>query len=177
MLLMFALSGVSRWGAQGARTPPKPQRHTIDNFTISESMCGIHVRMVNIISGVLVMPCQHPSPMHFLWRKRSTMGLYRAHTAGHLTRCPNTMNINRKYNLSFTSYKLSCLLKMIIRKATVRQRHLHLTAKIVCSTTKQKSEPFTGLAIKLEVERYCLTCLSVFFEDVFVRSEPSGRLS
>ena len=29
------------------------------------------------------------------------------------------------------------------------------------STTKQKSKPFTGLAIKLEVQKYCLTCLSI----------------
>ena len=106
-----------------------------------------------------------------------SMGQYvnfRARTMSRLTRCPNTTNINRKFNLSLTSCKLLCLLKMIVHEATVRQKHLYLTAKIVCSTTKQKSKPFTGLAIKLEVEKYCLTCLLIVFEDAFVPSKPSG---
>ena len=63
---------------------------------------------------------------------------FRVHTASCLTGCPNTTNINRKYHLPHTSCKLLHLLKMIIRKAIVCQRHLYLTAKIVCSTTKQK---------------------------------------
>ena len=64
---------------------------------------------------------------------------------------------------------------MIVHEATVRQRYLYLTAKIVFSTTKQKNKPFTALAIKLEVEKYCLTCLLIVFGDAFVPSEPSGR--
>ena len=69
-----------------------------------------------------------------------SMGLsvnFRARAASRLTGCPNTTNINRKFNLSLTSCKLSRLLKMIVHEATVRQRHIYLTAKIVCSTTKQ----------------------------------------
>ena len=66
---------------------------------------------------------------------------------------------------------------MIVRKAIVHQRHQHLTAEIVCSTTKQQTKPFTGLAIKLEVEKYCLTCLLILFEDVCAQNEPSGQSS
>ena len=63
---------------------------------------------------------------------------YRACAVSRLTECSNTMNINRKYNLSFTLCKLSHLLKMIISEATVCQRHQYFTAKIVSLTTKQR---------------------------------------
>ena len=76
----------------------------------------------------------------FLWSNRSTLG--RVLRASRLTGYPYTVNIN-KFNLSLASCKLSRLLKMIIYKAVVHQRHQYLTAKIVCSTTKQESKPFT----------------------------------
>ena len=98
-----------------------------------------------------------------------------ARAVSHLTGGPSKIDINRKHNLSLTSCKLSCLLKIIICEATVSQRHLYLTAKVICLTTKLKSKPFTGLAIKLEMEKYCLTCLLIVLEDVFVQSEPGGQ--
>ena len=41
------------------------------------------------------------------------------------------------------------------------------------STTKQKSKPFTGLAIKLEVQKYCLTCLSIVLKAYMYLYGPS----
>ena len=101
----------------------------------------------------------------------------RVHAESCLTGCPNTTNINRKYNPSPTSSKLSRLLKVIVCEATVRLRHLYnMTTKIICSTTKQKSKPFLlGLAIKLGVGKYRLTCLLIVFKDAFLPSKTSGR--
>ena len=100
-------------------------------FIISESMHGMHACLH---AEYILAPPNTPSPYIYMGQKVN----YRARAASQLTGCPNATNINRKYNLSLTLYKLSCLMKMIVRKAIVRQRHQYLTAKIVSSTTKQK---------------------------------------
>ena len=42
---------------------------------VSESTRGMHVHMVNVISGLVVMSRLTPKPHTFLYRKSSTMGL------------------------------------------------------------------------------------------------------
>ena len=52
-----------------------PQRTSIDKFTVSESMHGMHVLMVNINHArVHARPCLTPKSYTFLWRKSSTFG-------------------------------------------------------------------------------------------------------
>ena len=64
----------------------------------------------------------------FLWRKAQHYALCRARTASHLTGYPNTTIITQKYNLFLISCKLSRLLKVIDRWATVHQRWLYLAS-------------------------------------------------
>ena len=66
---------------------------------------------------------------------------------------------------------------MFVHEVNICQGYQYLTAKIIYFATKQKGKIFTGLAIKLVVGKYCLTCFLIVFEDVCVWSKPGGRSS
>jgi hypothetical protein len=82
-------------------------------------------RVAHLHLEYILTPSNAPFPYIYMVQKVN----FRVRAASHLTGCPNTTNINRKYNLSLTSFKLLRLLKMIVREATVRQRHQYLTVQ------------------------------------------------
>ena len=57
---------------------------------------------------------------------------------------------------------MQVVMSMIVCEASPSKTSVF--AKIVCSTTKQESKLFIGLAMQVEVERYCKAWLLMVFE-------------
>ena len=79
-----------------------------------------------------------------------------------------TMNISRKFKLH-ANCRVFCKWSYTKLKSIKDNNIWHLQSSI--KPPNNKSKPFLGLAIKLEVEEYSLTCLSIHFQNVCTRNE------
>ena len=111
---MQALGGGK--GDPGISSELHVSMHLIDLFVISESMHGTHM----FTSGVNFSPAQRPFSIHSSGAMGQLEGV-RCEPPYRMSQI--TTNANCKLNLSLTSCKLSRLLEMIVREATVRQRY------------------------------------------------------